>query len=78
MRPAPPRAVGRRRKRRPGETCSRLDADLDGYGNACDADYNGNFLVTTPDFGTFLDQFLGTQPLGPGLFCAGVTDPCLP
>ena len=41
-------------------------------------DHTGDGLTTTADFSTFLAQFQGTQPLGPGLSCAGVTVPCLP
>ncbi len=41
-------------------------------------DHNGDGLTTTADFSTFLGQFQGTQALGPGLACAGVTVPCLP
>lgn len=95
----------------PAEDSNQVDSDVDGYGNACDADYStpapdflittgdfprfvdaftgavpgiletdhsGDGLTTTADFSTFLAQFQGTQPLGPGLACAGVTVPCLP
>ncbi len=30
---------------------TQLDADLDGYGNACDADLNNSGTVTAADFG---------------------------
>ncbi len=104
----------------PAEDSNQVDSDVDGYGNACDADYtgpganpspdtgdddfiittldfpvfvegftaipsgsgqtdhSGDGLTTTADFSTFLGQFQGTQSLGPGLACAGVSVPCLP
>ncbi|MGI9590331.1 MAG: hypothetical protein ACR2P8_03100 [Myxococcota bacterium] len=40
-----------------GDNCSetpnpdQLDTNLDGYGNACDADYNSDGIVGIPDFG---------------------------
>jgi len=40
----------------------QLDTDADGYGNACDADYNQDLLTTTLDFGTFLTAFTGAAP----------------
>jgi hypothetical protein len=43
----------------PGQTSNQVDSDLDGYGNACDADYTGDFLITTLDFSDFLDAFTG-------------------
>lgn len=39
------------------------DADQDGYGNACDGDFDDNFAVTSTDFGTFLGCF-GVNPTG--------------
>ena len=39
------------------------DADLDGYGNACDPDVNNDGIVGIPDFTTFSNGFNGTDPL---------------
>ena len=49
----------------PGEDSNQVDTDLDGYGNACDADYStpaADFLVTTGDFPTFVNAFTGAAP----------------
>jgi len=35
----------------------QCDTDQDGYGNACDADTNNDFIVGIPDFGTFTATF---------------------
>jgi hypothetical protein len=45
----------------PAQGSNQVDADLDGYGNACDADYNNdpNFAVNTLDFSIFLTAFTG-------------------
>ena len=45
----------------PGLT-NQLDADQDGYGNACDGDYNNDGYVTTLDFGAFLACYSGSTP----------------
>ena len=37
------------------------DSDSDGYGNACDADYNNDFVVGGPDFGAFAGDFGGPE-----------------
>ena len=52
----------------PNEGSNQVDTDLDGYGNACDADYDNdeNFQVSTTDFGIFLTNFTSTA--------GGVTD----
>jgi hypothetical protein len=50
------------------------DANLDGFGNICDADMNSSGTVTTADFG-LLRARLGTAPGPSGLACAG-TIPC--
>ena len=45
---------------------TQLDADSDGYGNACDADLNNSGLVTTADFGllrSVLNQCAASSPL---------------
>jgi hypothetical protein len=44
----------------PGEGSNQVDSDQDGYGNACDADYNQDTFVTSSDFGAFLAAFTGT------------------
>ncbi|MCA9503588.1 MAG: thrombospondin type 3 repeat-containing protein [Spirochaetaceae bacterium] len=41
----------------------QLDADLDGYGTACDADYNNDGLVSGLDFATFLTVYGGPGPI---------------
>lgn len=46
----------------PGQGSNQTDTDIDGYGNACDADYNQDFATTTLDFPTFLDAFTGAVP----------------
>ncbi len=49
----------------PGTGTAQLDADLDGYGNICDADLNNSGLVTTADFGilrSVLNQAAGSSP----------------
>ena len=45
----------------PGEGSNQVDSDQDGYGNACDADYDNDALneVNTIDFGIFLAAFTG-------------------
>ncbi len=40
----------------------QLDTDADGYGNACDADYNQDGYTTTLDFALFLSAFTGQTP----------------
>jgi hypothetical protein len=43
---------------------TQLDADADGYGNACDADLNNSGTVTTADFGilrSVLNQAAGSS-----------------
>jgi hypothetical protein len=46
----------------PAQGSNQVDADLDGYGNACDADYNNDLSITTLDFPTFLNAFTGATP----------------
>ena len=45
----------------PGESSNQVDSDQDGYGNACDADYDNDALndVTLLDYGVFLAAFTG-------------------
>ena len=40
----------------------QIDTDADGYGNACDADYNQDGNTTTLDFAVFLSAFAGQTP----------------
>jgi hypothetical protein len=46
----------------PGEASNQVDTDIDGYGNACDVDYNNDGFTTTLDFPTFLNAFTGAVP----------------
>ncbi|MFK8030013.1 MAG: thrombospondin type 3 repeat-containing protein [Gammaproteobacteria bacterium] len=41
----------------------QVDTDNDGYGNACDADFNNDCVVNFIDIGAFADEFLGTNAL---------------
>lgn len=41
----------------PGQNSNQADADVDGYGTACDADYDNNLIVNAIDFGPFLTAF---------------------
>lgn len=42
----------------PGEGgLNQLDGNLDGYGNACDADYTNDGVVDGADFGPFISAF---------------------
>ena len=49
----------------PWDNCAEVanpdqtDSDADGFGNACDADYDNDQAVTAADFGTFLNAFGG-------------------
>jgi hypothetical protein len=42
---------------------SQIDADADGYGNACDADFNNDCVVNVIDLGLFKAQFFGQNPI---------------
>jgi len=42
----------------PAQQSNQIDTDQDGYGNACDADYNNDGLTTTLDYTFFLTDFL--------------------
>lgn len=46
----------------PNEACNQVDTNADGYGNACDPDYDDNGATTTTDFSIFLDAFVGVAP----------------
>ena len=41
----------------PFQGSNQVDTDLDGYGNACDADFDNNLLVTGTDFSIFVGCF---------------------
>jgi len=41
----------------PNQTSNQVDTDTDGYGNACDADYNNDTLVSGLDFNEFVACF---------------------
>jgi hypothetical protein len=57
-----------------GNACGQFDADADGYGNACDADYGNNGVVDSGDLVGLLGK-LGGSPGPSDLGCAG-TVPC--
>ena len=44
----------------PADPCNQVDTNLDGYGNACDPDYDNNGATTTTDFNEFLGSFITT------------------
>jgi hypothetical protein len=44
-----------------GENSEQIDSDHDGYGNACDADYNDDGMVGTPDWAAFARAFGATE-----------------
>lgn len=46
----------------PNDDSNQVDSNQDGYGNACDTDYNNDGSTTTLDFTTFFDSFTGTTP----------------
>jgi hypothetical protein len=50
----------------------QCDADLDGYGNGCDADYDQNQAAGISDFSTFSNSFAGPGPNGEDHDCNGV------
>jgi hypothetical protein len=53
---------------------TQCDADLDGYGNHCDADTNNDFGVGPPDFGAFAGAF-GTADALNDFNCDGGVGP---
>jgi hypothetical protein len=52
------------------------DSDSDGYGNACDGDFNNDTFVDPTDFTTvFLPSFTGTPIGGTDMNCDRFVDP---
>lgn len=45
------------------ENANQIDSDGDGYGNACDADFNNDCIVNFLDVASFSNEFLGSNPL---------------
>jgi hypothetical protein len=62
----------------PGEASNQVDTDIDGYGEACDPDYDQDIVVGLTDFSIFLGDFTtgtpanGTDHDGDGV--TGLTD----
>ena len=46
----------------PNDSCNQVDTNTDGYGNACDPDYDNNGATTTTDFTVYFDAFTGVAP----------------
>ncbi len=46
----------------PNDDSNQIDSDQDGYGNACDTDYNDDGDTTVADFGIFFPAFTGATP----------------
>ena len=46
----------------PGEASNQIDTDTDGYGEACDPDYDQDFVVGLTDFSIFLVDFAAGTP----------------
>ena len=44
----------------PNDASNQADTNQDGFGNACDPDYDNNGATTTTDFNTFFASFTGT------------------
>jgi hypothetical protein len=57
-----------------GNACGQFDADNDGYGNACDNDFNNNAVVDPTDLGDLLVA-LGGPDSEIDTNCNGVVDP---
>lgn len=47
----------------PGEDSNQIDTDGDGFGNACDADFNNNGVVDSPDFNAMIVAFNSASAL---------------
>lgn len=45
----------------------QLDSNADGYGDACDADYDDDGIVAIADTSTFVEQYLGLAPYDPSV-----------
>ena len=46
----------------PSDPSNQVDSDQDGFGNACDTDYNDDGATTTLDFPIFVAAFTGATP----------------
>lgn len=44
----------------PNQNSNQVDSNQDGFGNACDPDYDNNGATTTADFSIFFAAFTGT------------------
>lgn len=56
-----------------GSGCEQEDGNLDGYGNACDADISNNGTIDLPDLGALLGVY-GTANPTADLNCNGTVD----
>ena len=57
----------------PNDACNQADTNQDGYGNACDPDYDNNGATTTTDFNVFFQAFTGTPNPDADHDCNGAT-----
>jgi len=46
----------------PNDPANQLDTNADGFGNACDPDYDNNGATTTTDFTVFFNAFTAAAP----------------
>jgi hypothetical protein len=49
----------------PNDGSNQVDADQDGFGNACDADFNQAAGITVVDFGIFVNCLIPGDPNAP-------------
>jgi hypothetical protein len=52
------------RRNGPNDPSNQIDADLDGFGNACDADYNNDGMTDQTDYDAFAAAY-GSTPASP-------------
>lgn len=57
-----------------GAGCEQEDGNLDGYGNACDADISNNGIVDLPDLSAVLTNLGSTSAAAVDLSCNGIVD----